>query len=447
VYQHPLAFAGRSDTICQDNSFTITHATASHYRNLLWTTNGPGILTGDSTLTPTYTPATGEYGTITLTLIAFGILPCGNDTSRMNLLIIPKPVTTFAHDAAICEGRSFSITGVTASNYQSVTWSTSGSGYFNDPANLQPVYYPGVGDITAGYVYLFLKVNPLYPCLALTDSIKLTINQAPVVSAGPGEITCELIPVTLNGAQASNYDSLDWKDNGQGTLTGIHTLTPTYFPLAGETGMVLLTLTAYGKLACSDSAVIAQTWIHIYPAVVAEAGPDRIIPSGTQDTLSGTISGGSGFLRFKWQPLSLLLDSISLNPVTITLLSDTSFILTVTDSLTGCSTTDTVHIRIKKPNSNEFDCIKVYNVITPNGDGLNDEWIIDCIVNYPDNKVEIFNEWGDLVARYTNYDNVSRVWKGTDLRGMHVPDGTYYYVLTIKDMKPKAGWILVRGGW
>jgi gliding motility-associated-like protein len=104
-----------------------------------------------------------------------------------------------------------------------------------------------------------------------------------------------------------------------------------------------------------------------------------------------------------------------------------------------------VLIRVKK-HENEEDCIVIHNVITPNGDGANDTWIIDCIEDFPDNNVEIFNRWGDKVNAFENYDNVSRVWKGTDSKGALLPDGTYFYVLKIKNLKPKAGWVLIRAG-
>jgi gliding motility-associated-like protein len=91
-------------------------------------------------------------------------------------------------------------------------------------------------------------------------------------------------------------------------------------------------------------------------------------------------------------------------------------------------------------------CIVVHNVITPNGDGLNDNWIIDCIENFPDNSVVIFNRWGDRVNNFTHYDNIAQVWKGTNYDGKLLPAGTYYYVLNIKNEKTRTGWVLLRGG-
>jgi gliding motility-associated-like protein len=447
VFQPPVAHAGPDDSICQDHSYTVTLATASDYKNLLWTTGGQGSLTGDTTLSPTYYPVPGETGPVVLTLIAYGKATCRNDTSEMTLGIKGAPVLSAGPDAEVCEERSYQISGATVLNYQSLWWTSSGSGHFSDPQILDPVYFPGSDEIIQGYALLTLHAAPVIPCPSGSDSMKLTILKAPGVIAGPGAVTCDNIPVAITGASASNYDSLLWTYNGQGTLTGEKTLSPVYFPATGESGTILLILTAYGKGPCSDSVVRSQTGVRIYLSVTADAGPDRSILYGTQDTLSGSASGGSGIFTYRWEPAALLLDCTLLNPVTVSMVADTNFILTVTDSLSGCRAADTVRVRIQKQTPPEVDCIVVYNVITPNGDGLNDKWIIDCIENYPDNKVQIFNIWGDLIYNFNHYDNVLHVWKGTDMEGKPVPDGTYYYVITIKDMTPMTGWVLVRAGW
>jgi len=88
----------------------------------------------------------------------------------------------------------------------------------------------------------------------------------------------------------------------------------------------------------------------------------------------------------------------------------------------------------------------IYNVITPNGDGDNDRWVIDGIEEFPNNSVVIFNRWGDKISSYERYNNTTVVWKGTNLNGKQVPDGTYYYILTIKDVGSRNGWIFVRSG-
>ncbi len=84
--------------------------------------------------------------------------------------------------------------------------------------------------------------------------------------------------------------------------------------------------------------------------------------------------------------------------------------------------------------------IVIYNLVTPDGDGKNDYFIIDNIKNYPNNKVEIFNRWGSRVYETRGYDpqgdgssNVFRGYsegKATIDKGSKLPSGTYYYVIT-----------------
>jgi gliding motility-associated-like protein len=141
----------------------------------------------------------------------------------------------------------------------------------------------------------------------------------------------------------------------------------------------------------------------------------------------------------------MLNDSTSNQPETVILTTDTTFTLTITDLISGCKGTDSVHVKVI-PQQTHDDCIVFHNVITPNGDGLNDSWIIDCIEEYPNNTVKVFNRWGNLVYSFENYNNTSIVWKGTNQKGDQLPDGTYYYLLTIKNGNKYSGWIFLRSG-
>ncbi len=74
------------------------------------------------------------------------------------------------------------------------------------------------------------------------------------------------------------------------------------------------------------------------------------------------------------------------------------------------------------------DCIiEVFDVITPNGDGINDVWIIAGLDNYPQNTVQVFDKWGDIVFERTNYKND---WTGNGKNGQ-LPAGTYYYIVKL----------------
>ncbi len=90
-------------------------------------------------------------------------------------------------------------------------------------------------------------------------------------------------------------------------------------------------------------------------------------------------------------------------------------------------------------------CLIVYNEFSPNEDGANDTFRIDCIENYPNNKLEVYNRYGRLVFSKNGYNND---WDGTaNVSGAvskdeKLPPGTYYYVLDIgEEGIVKTGWL------
>lgn len=89
-----------------------------------------------------------------------------------------------------------------------------------------------------------------------------------------------------------------------------------------------------------------------------------------------------------------------------------------------------------------FD-IEVYNAFSPDGDGINESWIIDRIDYYPENKVLIFNRWGDLLQKYEGYDNDEKVWEGRGQNGKALPAGTYYYVIKAGEGFTKKGYVQI----
>ena len=72
------------------------------------------------------------------------------------------------------------------------------------------------------------------------------------------------------------------------------------------------------------------------------------------------------------------------------------------------------------------DCV-IPNVITPNGDGLNDFFITKYAKIYNDVNITILNRWGKLVYEASNYQNQ---WNGLNTNGSKLSGGTYYYFIT-----------------
>lgn len=141
------------------------------------------------------------------------------------------------------------------------------------------------------------------------------------------------------------------------------------------------------------------------------------------------IKSGRGPFQCLWQPGGETSFEIhNLNPGL--------YSVTVTD-VRGLSLSDTVRIKTE----NEGPCgLHFYSGLTPNGDNLNDLWIIDGIEQLPKNNVCIYNRWGDKIWEKNNYNNKEIVWNGNNSKNEALPQGTYFYVLSTQKNKYK-GWV------
>jgi len=83
--------------------------------------------------------------------------------------------------------------------------------------------------------------------------------------------------------------------------------------------------------------------------------------------------------------------------------------------------------------------IKIYEIITPNDDGLNDFFRILGIESFPNAVVQIYNRWGTLVFETKAYNNTDNYWDGSSQfdKKHKLPVGVYYYVidLGLKDIE------------
>lgn len=112
-----------------------------------------------------------------------------------------------------------------------------------------------------------------------------------------------------------------------------------------------------------------------------------------------------------------------------------SYDVTITDG-NGC-----IKNRVFTVGEDTCEVIVVSDVITPNGDGINDVWVITGIKDYPANMVQVFNKWGDLLYEQYNYNND---WNGTGITGP-LADGTYFYIVKLNDVNVAGGSNLFTG--
>lgn len=220
------------------------------------------------------------------------------------------------------------------------------------------------------------------------------------------------IPFTnLTTLTSGTYDSF-W-DFGDFSTSPINS--PEHLFSSPGTKKVKLIVTT--KNGCTDS--ITKT-AEAFPIPVIYAGNDTTISSGYSVQLKAT-----GAYTYAWSPAEGLNNPTLSNPIASPY-KTTEYIVEGT-SMNGCSSTDTIIITIE-----EDFLVVPYNIITPNGNGKNDTWVIRNIERYPKNKVMILDEWGVEVYEQTGYDNN---WQGRNSRGEILPDGTYFYVLTFEDNK------------
>ncbi len=80
--------------------------------------------------------------------------------------------------------------------------------------------------------------------------------------------------------------------------------------------------------------------------------------------------------------------------------------------------------------------------LTPNGDGMNEAWMVPGIENYPNNSVRVFNRWGNPVFETVSYRND---WEGFYKdNNEKLPPGSYMYIIDLGNgSAPIQGWIYI----
>jgi gliding motility-associated-like protein len=90
----------------------------------------------------------------------------------------------------------------------------------------------------------------------------------------------------------------------------------------------------------------------------------------------------------------------------------------------------------------------IYNGFSPNGDSFNATWQIQNIEILPqtkNNKVTLYNRWGDEIFNAINYDNEERVFKGLNKNGNELPTGTYFYRIEfMSGLSTKTGFLVLK---
>jgi gliding motility-associated-like protein len=175
----------------------------------------------------------------------------------------------------------------------------------------------------------------------------------------------------------------------------------------------MVAVTATGL--CRDSV---ERELAVFSLPGADAGRDTAVSAG-----HGVMLQAAGGMSYAWSPAEGLSNSMVANPFANPVQS-TLYTVTVTDA-NGCVNTAAVNVSV-----NSDFAIHPYSVITPDGNGENDTWIVDHIERYPNARVRIINRWGEEVFHSQNYSNAAG-WKGVNKKGDVLPEGAYYYIITL----------------
>lgn len=243
--------------------------------------------------------------------------------------------------------------------------------------------------------------------LTFTNNLTMSANQQANVCFG-GSFTPSF---------TSNATSFSWTPT-----TGVSNpaiLNPVLTPQNTTTYTVTATLGT-----CTLQRTVNMT---VFPGVTVNAGPDGIVIAGDTYQMQGSGSAGT----YLWTPSSGLSATNILNPVA-TPANTTTYTLRITTAQ-GCTGTDDVLLTVIPY------CVKPMEAFSPNGDGINDLWLItngNCLTKA---KAQVFNRYGSKVFESEDYKNN---WNGT-YKGKPLPDGTYYYIVSFQLLNGRV--VLLKG--
>ncbi len=256
------------------------------------------------------------------------------------------------------------------------------------------------------------NIPPILNCPQVCDTLILCIGDtadidATFLSPEQGQVTNANITGTVNGLSIlNNTPGNPAIINGQ------------IIANAANAGYNTITLTGTDNgspPATTTASVIVD--IIATPAISFTMTPPPVQPMGVTVQFTDNTPGATSWI---WDFGDGNTSNIQ-NP-THTYTHDSLYIVTLTVQVgSGCSATLTQVYLVHTEYS-----IVAPNVVTPNGDGKNDELAFTNLNDYPDSRLEVYNRWGNMIYTSNNYQND---WKP------NVVDGVYYYVLSGPNIK------------
>lgn len=349
-------------------------------------------------------------GTYTVTY-TYGSGACvSTATAKISVNAIPAvPAITAVGPLSFCAGGKVTLASSSAIYNQ---WMKNGVAIKGDTAATLTVTESGAYTVTVNNG----------GCAVVSSQKQVTVNPLPtaIIQAGGSLAICEGDNVVFtSGATIGNQ----WLNNG----VAIAGATSNTYAASKAGAYSLVVTTTSGCVDTSDAQAVT---VNALPVISITSANGQTLNKGGSTQL--TVTSDGAIAAVSWTPAASLDFPLSATP-TATPMENTVYTATVTNSA-GCETSDTISITVTETFS-----VTARTIVTPNGDGVNDKFVIDNVTSYPDNVLSIFDRNGKKVYEKHNYDNS---WEGTS-GGVSLATDTYMYVFTVQGRVAKKGSISI----
>lgn len=311
-------------------------------------------------------------------------------------------------NACYKEPTMFTSTSTSKDSIISQLWDLNGNGIFND----------GMGQIA---LHVYGAPGQYSIGLRIITDVGDTVTNVKLVEIYPkptADLTYEN-PCAMDTTKFSDASGIStgtvsnffW-DYGDGDVV-VYISNPMH--IYTNDGIYNVQMIAISDQGCKDTINKSVT-VHPEPIIEFQYSRDTVFFEG--DSL--TISLSSNFPTIIWSS-DLWTTNREIDSITIGTTS--SYSVYIVDK-NGCAKRKSTDILVMPQN----DLVSL-DILTPNDDNINDEWVIKNLEAFEKVEVFVYNRYGEEVYSNLAYHND---WEGT-YEGNPLPEGTYYYIMTIVD--------------
>ncbi|MFT4770063.1 MAG: gliding motility-associated-like protein [Cryomorphaceae bacterium] len=390
--------------VCTSDPAVELNGNVSDEDSFIWTSTGAGTFSPNNVSEEvTYTPSVAELAagvtTISLTATSDGV--CGSNSEAFEVTFAQPPAVGAGADQIGCSADGSVLLAGSSSTGEAI-WSTSSFGTFDpDNTSLDATYVFGVNDILVGFAELVITSTNNGPCDATTDTVRFTINPAPMASAGPDQFVCESSGLLSMSGSAENFATIEWSTEGDGMFlnTGDDFAPEYIFGNADAIAeQVQIILTATGLEGCAEAADTMLVNINA-PLAAAYTHSNACVGSPVQFTDATVIFEGE-IDGYVWDFGNGIIDNQQ-NPTFVFNQAGSQSVQLVVESSLGCTDTTTQLINVAQgPQAaftvNQFRAPVNFDFIFDDqsigaeqwnwnfGDGLGITQVQNPTYNYPD---------------------------------------------------------------